>query len=45
MAELIPHGTLHVVEGGGHLFLFTRAEEMAGLIREFCAAPVGAAAA
>ncbi|MGF1595809.1 MAG: alpha/beta fold hydrolase [Acidimicrobiales bacterium] len=35
LAALIPDANLHVVEGGGHLFLFTRAKEMAGLIEEF----------
>lgn len=37
IANRIPDGRLHVVEGGGHLFLFTRAEEMAGRIRGFLA--------
>ncbi|MEZ5279465.1 MAG: alpha/beta fold hydrolase [Acidimicrobiales bacterium] len=37
MARQIPDGRLHRVEGGGHLFLFTRAEEMAGVIRRFLA--------
>jgi poly(3-hydroxyalkanoate) depolymerase len=35
MAGRIPAGRLHVVEGGGHLFLFTRAEEIAGVVRGF----------
>ena len=35
IANRIPAGRLHVVEDGGHLFLFTRAEEMAGLVRDF----------
>ncbi len=35
LARRIRHARLHVVEGGGHLFLFTRAEEMAGIIQEF----------
>ena len=39
MANRIPRSTLHVVEGGGHLFLFTRAEEMAGVVTEFLDAP------
>lgn len=38
MAHLIPNGRLHVVEGGGHLFLFTRAEEMVGHMKEFLTA-------
>ncbi len=37
IANRIPAGRLHVVEGGGHLFLFTRAEEMAELVRDFLA--------
>ncbi len=37
IAKRIPDGRLHVVHGGGHLFLFTRAEEMAGIIRAFLA--------
>ena len=37
IASRIPAGRLHVVEGGGHLFLFTRAEEMADLVRDFLA--------
>lgn len=35
LANRIPDARLHVVEGGGHLFLFTRAEEMADVVREF----------
>ena len=35
IANRMPNARLHVVEGGGHLFLFTRAEEMAGLVRDF----------
>lgn len=37
LANRIPAGRLHVVEGGGHLFLFTGAEEMAGVVRDFLA--------
>lgn len=35
MASLLPHATLHVVRGGGHLFLFTRPLEMAEHVRSF----------
>lgn len=35
MARRIPDGRLHVVEGGGHLFLFTRGAEMAALAADF----------
>lgn len=35
----MPNAKLHVVKGGGHLFLFTRAEEMAAHIREFLEEP------
>lgn len=31
----IPNATLHVVKGGGHLFLYTRGEEMADVVRDF----------
>lgn len=37
IASLLRDGRLHVVEGGGHLFLFTRAGEMADHIRQFLA--------
>ncbi len=35
LANRIPDARLHIVEGGGHLFLFTRAEEMADVVRDF----------
>jgi poly(3-hydroxyalkanoate) depolymerase len=35
LARRIPDARLHVVEGGGHLFLFTRADEMARVIDDF----------
>ncbi len=35
LANRIPDSRLHVVEGGGHLFLFTRGEEMAGIVADF----------
>jgi poly(3-hydroxyalkanoate) depolymerase len=35
LAARIPHARLHIVPGGGHLFLVTRPEEMAGLITGF----------
>ena len=35
LASRLPAGRLHLVEGGGHLHLFIRAEEMADLIRTF----------
>ncbi len=35
MASRLPHGRLHVVRGGGHLFLFTHADAMAGVVRRF----------
>ena len=43
LATCIPAGRLHVVEGGGHLFVFTRAAEIAERVREFL--DVGASAA
>lgn len=33
----LPDARLHIIEGGGHLFLVTRAEETATIIREFFA--------
>ncbi len=35
LANRIRNASLHVVEGGGHLFLFTRSEEMADIVRDF----------
>lgn len=35
LAHQIPDARLHVVEGGGHLFLFTKSEAMADLIIDF----------
>ena len=35
LADRIPDARLHVLDGGGHLFLFTDAEEMADIIRDF----------
>lgn len=35
----LPDSRLHVIEGGGHLFLVTRAEETAKVIRGFLAGP------
>jgi poly(3-hydroxyalkanoate) depolymerase len=35
LANRIPDGRLHIVEGGGHLFLFTRGAEMAEVVRDF----------
>ena len=33
----LPDARLHIIEGGGHLFLVTRAQETAGIIHEFFA--------
>ncbi|WP_375210300.1 alpha/beta fold hydrolase [Hyphomonas jannaschiana] len=41
----LPNSRLHIVEGGGHLFLVTRAEETAEIIREFLNLPDEMAAA
>lgn len=35
IAARIPDGRLHVVEGGGHLFIHTRAAEIAAIVRDF----------
>lgn len=39
IAHLIPHATLAVIEGGGHLFAITRPAETARLVEQFLAAP------
>jgi poly(3-hydroxyoctanoate) depolymerase len=39
IAHLIPHATLTVIEGGGHLFAITRPEETARLVERFLADP------
>lgn len=39
MELLIPHSELVVVEGGGHLFMITRAQEVAPIIEEFLDRP------
>lgn len=41
----LPNARLHVVEGAGHLFIVTRADETAGVIRDFLEEPELAAAA
>jgi pimeloyl-ACP methyl ester carboxylesterase len=35
LARLIPNARLHVVAGGGHLFIVERADEIAGIVAEF----------
>ncbi len=35
LASRIPRGRLHVVRGGGHLFLFTDGAEIASVVRDF----------
>lgn len=39
LAGTIPDARLHLIDGGGHLFLFVRAEELAGIIRHFLDEP------
>lgn len=39
LARRIPRAQLHRVEGGGHLFLYLRAEEMGRVISAFCDQP------
>ncbi len=39
MAQRIPGGELHVVDGGGHLFLYLQAEAMAHRVVEFLEQP------
>jgi poly(3-hydroxyalkanoate) depolymerase len=40
LASLIPHSTLEVIEGGGHLFLVAQAEQSVKLIRNFLDTPL-----
>ena len=40
----LPDSRLHVVEGGGHLFIVTRAAETASVINGFLNEPAGRAA-
>lgn len=35
MTKLLPDARLHIVRGGGHLFLFTRGAEMADIVTDF----------
>lgn len=35
LASLVPNARLHIIRGGGHLFLIDQARESAGLIRRF----------
>jgi poly(3-hydroxyalkanoate) depolymerase len=35
LARLIPNARLHVVAGGGHLFIVERADEIAGIVADF----------
>jgi pimeloyl-ACP methyl ester carboxylesterase len=35
MARLIPHATLHVVRGGGHLFILERSAEIAEIVTSY----------
>jgi pimeloyl-ACP methyl ester carboxylesterase len=41
LAWLIPNARLHVVRGGGHLFLLERPSETATMIAEFVGAADG----
>lgn len=35
LAKRIPHSRLEIIERGGHLFMFTHAEQIAQTVREF----------
>jgi poly(3-hydroxyalkanoate) depolymerase len=35
LARLLPNAELHIVKGGGHLFLVSKAEEVVGVMRRF----------
>ena len=39
LARLIPSSRLHVVAGGGHLFIVERAAEIAGIVADFLTSP------
>jgi pimeloyl-ACP methyl ester carboxylesterase len=39
LAARLPDARLHVVKGGGHLFLLDEPESVAGVIRDFLNAP------
>ncbi len=39
LASMIPNAQLHIVRGGGHLFLLYRTDEVVPVIREFLGAP------
>lgn len=41
MAALIPNSRLHVIRGGGHLFLLVQARELAPEIKDFLGHPIG----
>lgn len=45
MHKLLPNSRLHVVEGGGHLFIVSRLREILPLLREFLDGPVESARA
>ncbi len=40
IAKLIPNSKLHVIEGGGHLFIVSRLPEILPIMREFLAEPL-----
>ena len=40
IAKLLPNAKLHVVKGGGHLFIVSRLAEILPLMREFLAEPL-----
>jgi poly(3-hydroxyoctanoate) depolymerase len=39
LARLIPNARLHVVAGGGHLFIVEQADEIAGIVADFLTSP------
>ena len=39
LARLIPHARLHIIPGGGHLFLLDRPAESAALVTDFLTQP------
>jgi hypothetical protein len=41
LARCIPHARLHIVRGGGHLFLLERPAQLAAVVADYLTAEVG----
>jgi poly(3-hydroxyalkanoate) depolymerase len=44
LARLLPNADLHIVKGGGHLFLVSKAAQVVPVMREFLDAPIAVSA-